>query len=400
MNEQHLVLDVSKEPSVRPVLYLGQGDKHGTTLVAEIYDNGIPLSVSSGYGARFEMRLPDSDTYYSVDGTLSGNVATIDIDETYAGAIAGKTNIAYIDIYSGTTVICSTNRINVVVLRSAQDGADPSTAYSNGIIEATARANDAAEAAEGVVLQAVPLMSATVRGGAQLGDGLVIEDGKLSVDGTSTVPIATTAAPGIVKPDGTTITITTDGTISGASTYQLPTMSASTKGGAKLGSGLEISSDTLSVDIAPSDIGAYTTSQVDSALANLRSSILQAQTLLDAIGTVPISNGGTGATTAAGAKAAIVDGQALAPASVAATGAVSGSSISDGTGTLAQLRERFTFGNGYSVYLSDTADGKLRLGLLASSSGQCNIMFNSSGLTVNYKAPNASSWKTATLATW
>lgn len=37
-------------------------------------------------------------------------------------------------------------------------------------------------------------------------------------------------------------------------------------------------------------------------------------------------------------------GDALTPASVAATGAVSGSSISDGTGTLAQLRESVSFG--------------------------------------------------------
>lgn len=338
MNTQNIILDVSKEPAVLPVLYLGQGDRNGTTLVAEIYDNGVPLDVASGYGARFEMRLPDSDTYYSVDGTLSGNVATVEIDEAYAGAIAGKTNIAYIDIYNGTTVICSTNRINVVVLRSAQDGADPSTAYSNGIAEATERANDAAEAAEGVVLQAVPLMSATVRGGAQLGDGLVIEDGKLSLDGSAAVPIATTSTPGIVKPDGTTITVTQDGEISGASTYELPTMSASTKGGAKVGSGLDISNDVLSVDIEPSDIGAYTTAEVDAELASQRSSILQSQTLLNAIGTVPVGNGGTGATTAAGARANLnaasaTDLDALVAKGIGTRKAVSPSASSCANGT-------------------------------------------------------------------
>lgn len=151
---------------------------------------------------------------------------------------------------------------------------------------------------------------------------------------------------------------------------------------------------------ALANLGAYSSSEVDTAIANLQSAILNAQALLGAIGTVPIANGGTGATTAAGAKAAIVDGQALAPASVAATGAVSGSSISDGVGTLAQLRDRFTFGDDYTVHFYDTAAGALRLGLSASSSGQCNIMFTRTGLTVNYKAPESSTWKTATLVTW
>ena len=43
-------------------------------------------------------------------------------------------------------------------------------------------------------------------------------------------------------------------------------------------------------------------------------------------GAVPVAQGGTGATTAAGAVENIVDGQALAPASVAATGEVSATS--------------------------------------------------------------------------
>lgn len=67
------------------------------------------------------------------------------------------------------------------------------------------------------------------------------------------------------------------------------------------------------------------------------------------------------------------------------------------------LREsvsHFTFGNGYSVVFSDTAGGALRFGFSSPTSGQCNIMFSSSGLTVNYQAPGSSSWKNATLATW
>ena len=59
--------------------------------------------------------------------------------------------------------------------------------------------------------------------------------------------IATTSKAGIVKPDGTTITIDTDGTLHGASTYSLPTASATTLGGIKVGENLSITEDgTLS----------------------------------------------------------------------------------------------------------------------------------------------------------
>ena len=46
-------------------------------------------------------------------------------------------------MYSGS-VECSTNRINVIVLESAEEGADAAHAYSSGIIEATDAANAAA----------------------------------------------------------------------------------------------------------------------------------------------------------------------------------------------------------------------------------------------------------------
>ena len=63
-------------------------------------------------------------------------------------------------------------------------------------------------------------------------------------------------------------------------------------------------------------------------------------------GTLGVSRGGTGATTAAAARtnlgvtaANVVNGNAITPASVAATGAVSGSSVSDSVGSLADLRD-------------------------------------------------------------
>lgn len=289
LDVQYISLDISKQPTPQQVR-LGQGDANATQLVVSVYDEGIAYSLDS-YSVCLEMRLPNSDTYYSVDGTRSGNVATFDIDETYAATSYGFDGFGYVDILSGDTVICSTSRFQLVVLQNAQEGADPSTAYSNGIIEAAERAIAAAEAAEGVVLQDVPLMSDTVRGGAQLGTGLEITDGVLSVDG-ATIDLPTMAAnvkggaklgAGLSVADdtlslaGESYTSAEKTKLAGieanANNYTLPTMDATTKGGAKLGDGLLVSNDVLSVDV--SDVAS---------------------------GQLPIAHGGTGAATASGAR--------------------------------------------------------------------------------------------------
>lgn len=53
-------------------------------------------------------------------------------------------------------------------------------------------------------------------------------------------PVATQSVAGIVKPDGTTITVDKDGTIRGAQTYVLPTASEEVLGGVKVGENLTI----------------------------------------------------------------------------------------------------------------------------------------------------------------
>lgn len=272
LDVQYISLDISKQPTPQQVR-LGQGDANATQLVVSVFDDGIAYSLDN-YSVRLETRLPNSDTYYSVDGTRSGNVATFDIDETYAATSYGFDGFGYVDILSGDTVICSTSRFQLVVLQNAQEGADPSTAYSNGIREATERAIAAAEAAEGVVLQDVPTMSALIKGGAKLGAGLSVADDTLSLSGESYTSAEKTKLAGIEA---------------NANNYTLPTMGASTKGGAKLGSGLDVTNDVLSVDITPSDIDAANATHTHAA-----SEVTS--------GELPIAHGGTGAATASGAR--------------------------------------------------------------------------------------------------
>lgn len=83
----------------------------------------------------------------------------------------------------------------------------------------------------------------------------------------SNVPIATTSVAGIVKPDGSTIKVTADGTISSASEYTLPTATDTTLGGIKVGSNLSITSDgTLSADAQQVTLYSSTGQNTDGAM--------------------------------------------------------------------------------------------------------------------------------------
>ena len=175
MNTQTIRLDVGKRPSVMPSLTIGQGDKAGTTLACELYDNGEPLSLT-GLSVKFAMRLPNQQGYYEVAGTASGNVATFTIDETYAAAVAGVTDVAYVEVLSGTSVIASTGRIRVTVLTGAKTDADPAGAYSN-VIDAELAELDGLQADAGALvsrLKAVEGGYVIACGGTFDGDNLVL----------------------------------------------------------------------------------------------------------------------------------------------------------------------------------------------------------------------------------
>lgn len=151
MNVQNIILDISKPDAIMPMVTIGQGDASGTTIVASIYDNGTGVSLA-GKSAMLEVRLPDGKSYVrDVNCTVSGDKITYTVDEEHVGAVAGVTDEAYFDILDGPTVIYSTNRFRLRILRSAHDGAVPAENWDNAVDALIARGDaalDAYDAAE------------------------------------------------------------------------------------------------------------------------------------------------------------------------------------------------------------------------------------------------------------
>ena len=85
------------------------------------------------------------------------------------------------------------------------------------------------------------------------------------------VPIATTSVAGKVKPDGTTITVSDDGTISSAAEYVLPAATDTTLGGIKVGNNLSIDEDgVLSATASASGTKVYYGTSSTSSLDNVK----------------------------------------------------------------------------------------------------------------------------------
>lgn len=151
MNVQNIILDISKPDAIIPMVTIGQGDASGTTIVASIYDNGKEVSLA-GKSAMLEVRLPDGESYVrDVNCTVSGSKITYTVDEEHVGAVAGVTDEAYFDVLDGPTVIYSTNRFRLRILRSAHDGAVPAENWDNAVdalIDRGRKACDAYDAAE------------------------------------------------------------------------------------------------------------------------------------------------------------------------------------------------------------------------------------------------------------
>lgn len=351
MNTQTITLDISKQAAQTPVVTIGQCDSSGTTIKAKVYDNGIAADLD-GMNAMFEMRLPDGKSYVR-DGncTVSGNEITYVVDEEHCAAVEGYSDECYFDILDGPSVIYSTARFRVVVMRSAHNASIEATSWDSEV-DALIERGDAYM--DYVEQYGIPLMGAGVRGGAKLGSGLAIADDALSVDTTAIVPQSEKgSAGGVAELNENGIVISSqlpsyvDDVVEAPTVADFP--STGETGKIYVATSANITyrwSGSGYVEISPSlalgetSATAYRGDRGADAYAHGVTNKGSAFTS-DLYKITTNSEGHVTAATAVTAAdiIAYLNGQALSPASVTATGAIQGSSISDGTGTLAQLRE-------------------------------------------------------------
>lgn len=150
-NTRTLELDISKE-GAGTCIKVGQGDDGGTTIKALIYDNGAEFSLS-GATAWLVVLLPNKRNYYRGQCSVSGNAATITVDESMLCSVSGYTDEAYFTITkNGATY--STERFAIEILRSALDGQQPAQNWDDAVQDlidrgetAVKNANSAASAA-------------------------------------------------------------------------------------------------------------------------------------------------------------------------------------------------------------------------------------------------------------
>lgn len=150
-NTQTLELDISKE-GTGTCVKVGQGDDGGTTIKALIYDNGAEFALT-GATAWLVALLPNKRNYYRGQCSVSGNAATITVDESKLCSVSGYTDEAYFTITkSGKTY--STERFAIEILRSALDGQQPAQNWDDAVQDlidrgetAVKNANSAASAA-------------------------------------------------------------------------------------------------------------------------------------------------------------------------------------------------------------------------------------------------------------
>lgn len=375
MNEREMALDLAKEPTIAPVLYLGQGDRNGTVLRVSLYDNGNVLDLD-GCSVSFCMRAPGGLDYYEVVGTADGNVVEFLIDETYAAGHVGKTDEAYVSVTDPSDAISSTSRFSVVVLRNAKDGVVPAPAYVTPIEEFLENAqedvDEAVAAAQAIVDYSVPLMSSTMRGGAKIGSGLTVEDETLSVDTSALVTQAEKgAANGVAELDQNGLVLSSqlpsyvDDVLEYPSVQDFPATGESGK--------IYVATDTnltyrwtgsTYAEVSPSLALGETSSTAyrgdRGAAAYAHAVTNKGAAFSSNLYKITTNSEGhvTAATPATSADiVAFLNAQALTPASVTATGAIRGTSISDSVGSLADLRgsvslslgTMLTFNSGFSL---------------------------------------------------
>lgn len=170
MNTQTIELDLSKEGLGTNLVRLGQGDKGGTTIKALVYDGGAEAALS-GFTAYLEVLLPDRVSYYRAAASVSGNAATVTVDESKLCQIAGYTDEAYFTFEKGNTRY-STERFAIEILRSATAGQKPAQSYDDAIDSLINRGNSAVNAANNAASSANRAASAANAAADRVGSAI------------------------------------------------------------------------------------------------------------------------------------------------------------------------------------------------------------------------------------
>lgn len=145
MNTHTLELDLSKDGLGAGLVRVGQGDKHGTTIKALIYDGGAEAALT-GFTAYLEVLLPDKRHYYRAAAAVSGNAATVTVDESKLCSVSGYTDEAYF-AFEKDGVRYSTERFAVEILRCVTEGQQPAQSWDDAIGNLISRGNEAVIAA-------------------------------------------------------------------------------------------------------------------------------------------------------------------------------------------------------------------------------------------------------------
>lgn len=143
-NTRTLELDIPKE-GAGTCIKVGQGDDGGTTINALIYDNGAEFSLS-GATVWLVALLPNKRNYYRGQCSVSGNAATITVDESKLCSVPGYTDEAYFTITKGGNTY-STERFAIEILRSALDGQQPAQNWDDAVQDLIDRGNQAVSSA-------------------------------------------------------------------------------------------------------------------------------------------------------------------------------------------------------------------------------------------------------------
>lgn len=145
MNTHTLELDLSKDGLGAGLVRVGQGDKHGTTIKALIYDGGAEAALT-GFTAYLEVLLPNKRNYYRAAAAISGNAATVTVGENKLCSVAGYTDEAYF-AFEKDGVRYSTERFAIEILRCVTEGQKPAQSWDDAIDNLISRGNAAVSAA-------------------------------------------------------------------------------------------------------------------------------------------------------------------------------------------------------------------------------------------------------------